>query len=744
MIKNISLYLLFYFFLSNVSSQKIIEGKVVYKEKNETLALEGASVYWKNTNEGTITDIKGDFSLPISKKTNELIISFIGFKTDTLTIFSDKKLIHFLNEDLSTNLDEVSLVERKKSSKLSFKSNQNLILVDANELLKAACCNLSESFETNPSIDVNFSDALTGTKQISMLGLKSPYILISEENIPMVRGASQAFGLTFTPGTWIESIQISKGVGSVVNGFESIAGQINTELKKPYSDNPLFVNLFSSGNGRVELNTHFNKNLSDKWSTGLYIHLNQRNKKIDNNFDGFLDVPISNQVNILNRFQYTDPLNGWVIFYNSRFLSDKKQTGEVLFDPNFDKGFSKLWGSEIETKRWDSAFKLGYVFPQYPYKSFGLQASFSRHDQEAYYGLRNYDIIHQSFFGNLLFNSIFNNTTNKFKSGLNYTLDKYDENIDNQNYIRTDKNIGMFFEWSHDDLEKLSWTAGIRLDFNNNIGTFFTPRLHLRYSFNPSTTIRLSSGSGRKAANIFAENQSLFATNRRIIINKNNNSFYGLLPERAWNYGVSLNHNFRLFSKNSTLTLDYYNTSFVNQVVVDYEKEGTVLFYNLEGNSYSKSFQLKFDINLTPQIEFISAYKNDNVSIDYISGTKQKQLVPLNRYFVNLSWNSIKNIKNKQWKYDFTINGVGNQRLVENSLNSNFNESPSFSIINSQLTRVFSNLFEAYIGIENLGNFTQKNPIIFENDSFNNKFDTSQIWAPILGRMFYLGLRYKI
>tara|TARA_B100001057_G_scaffold500930_1_gene618922 strand:- start:2819 stop:5011 length:2193 start_codon:yes stop_codon:yes gene_type:complete len=730
--------------LSNVSSQKIIEGKVVYKEKNETLALEGASVYWKNTNEGTITDIKGDFSLPISKKTNELIISFIGFKTDTLTIFSDKKLIHFLNEDLSTNLDEVSLVERKKSSKLSFKSNQNLILVDANELLKAACCNLSESFETNPSIDVNFSDALTGTKQISMLGLKSPYILISEENIPMVRGASQAFGLTFTPGTWIESIQISKGVGSVVNGFESIAGQINTELKKPYSDNPLFVNLFSSGNGRVELNTHFNKNLSDKWSTGLYIHLNQRNKKIDNNFDGFLDVPISNQVNILNRFQYTDPLNGWVIFYNSRFLSDKKQTGEVLFDPNFDKGFSKLWGSEIETKRWDSAFKLGYVFPQYPYKSFGLQASFSRHDQEAYYGLRNYDIIHQSFFGNLLFNSIFNNTTNKFKSGLNYTLDKYDENIDNQNYIRTDKNIGMFFEWSHDDLEKLSWTAGIRLDFNNNIGTFFTPRLHLRYSFNPSTTIRLSSGSGRKAANIFAENQSLFATNRRIIINKNNNSFYGLLPERAWNYGVSLNHNFRLFSKNSTLTLDYYNTSFVNQVVVDYEKEGTVLFYNLEGNSYSKSFQLKFDINLTPQIEFISAYKNDNVSIDYISGTKQKQLVPLNRYFVNLSWNSIKNIKNKQWKYDFTINGVGNQRLVENSLNSNFNESPSFSIINSQLTRVFSNLFEAYIGIENLGNFTQKNPIIFENDSFNNKFDTSQIWAPILGRMFYLGLRYKI
>ena len=744
MFKNITIYITFFLYVFNLSAQKIIQGKIVHKVKSETLALEGANVYWKNTNIGTITDESGDFNIYSSDKTNKLIISFLGFITDTLTISSDKKFVHFLTEDLTTNLDEVSLVDRKKSSKLSFTANQNLILVDQSELLKAACCNLSESFETNPSIDVNFSDAITGTKQINMLGLKSPYILISEENIPMIRGASQAFGLTFTPGTWVESIQVSKGTGSVINGFESIAGQINTELKKPFTDVPFFLNLFVSGNGRLELNSHFNRKLSSKWNTGLYINLNQRNQKVNNNSDDFLDVPLTNQFNILNRYQYTDLTKGWVVFYNWRVLNDKKQTGQVSFDPHYDRNSSQIWGGEIDTKRFDSALKIGYVFPEYPYKSFGFQAAYSNHNQESYFGLRKYDINHKSFYTNLLFNSILNNTNNKFKSGLNLSLDSYDENIENTNYSRTDRNFGTFFEWNHADIEKLSWTAGVRLDFNNNIGAFITPRLHFRYAIDSSTILRISSGSGRKAANIFAENQSLFATNRKIFVDKGENPFYGLLPERAWNYGTSISRNFKFLNKNSTLVIDYYITDFINQVIVDYEKEGVVSFYNLDGNSSSKSFQVTFDVNISPQLELITSYKNDKVLIDYRDGRKQKQLVPENRFFFNLSWNSIKNVKNQQWKYDLTTNGVGSQRIVENSINPNFNQSPSFSLINTQLTRVFSSSSEIYIGIENIGNYTQKNPIIFENEPFNNKFDSSQVWAPIFGRMFYLGFRYKI
>ena len=741
----IKYYIFIFLFCTNVlKSQEVIKGKIVYKQERETLALEGANVYWLDTNQGTTTDELGDFNLKLSKKSNRLVISYLGFHPDTLKIVSNKKIIHFLEEDLSTNLDEVSLIERKKTSKLSFIETQNTILVDANELLKAACCNLSESFETNPSIDVSFSDALTGTKQINMLGLKSPYILISEENIPMVRGASQAYGLTFTPGTWVESIQISKGTGSVVNGFESIAGQINTELKKPSTDNPFFLNLFGSKNGRLELNTHLNKKITDKWSTGLFIHLNQRNQKIDKNSDNFLDVPIANQVNILNRFQYMDPLKGLVIFYNLRFLNDQKQIGEISFNPDTDKNSSMIWGSEIETKRFDTALKVGYVYPEYPYKSFGLQTAYSNHDQKAYYGLRNYDIFHESFYSNLLYNSILNNTNNKFKTGLNFSLDKYVENIDNKDFSRIDKNLGAFFEWSHDDLENLSWTAGIRVDFNNNIGTFITPRLHFRYALNTTTIIRLSSGTGRKAANIFAENQPIFGSNRRIYIENGSSPFYGLLPEKAWNYGLSLSKSLQLFNKNTNIVFDYYNTRFSNQVVVDYEEEGRVSFYNLNGNSSAESLQVTFDIDLTSQLQFKSAYKNDNVSIDYKSGTKQKQLVPRNRVFANLSWKSIKSMNDKQWLYDITFHHLGNQRLVENTLLPNITQSPSYSILNMQLTRVFSNFSEIYMGIENLGNYTQINPITNSEQPFNANFDTSQVWAPIFGRMIYGGFRYKL
>ena len=321
----------------------------------------------------------------------------------------------------------------------------------------------------------------------------------------------------------------------------------------------------------------------------------------------------------------------------------------------------------------------------------------------------NYDIFHESFYSNLLYNSILNNTNNKFKSGLNFSLDRYVENIDSKDFSRTDKNLGAFFEWSHDDLEKLSWTAGIRVDFNNNIGTFVTPRLHFRYAFNTTTIIRLSSGTGRKAANIFAENQPIFGSNRRIYIDKGTNPFYGLSPERAWNFGVSISKSLQLLNKNTNLVFDYYNTRFSNQVIVDLEKEGRVSFYNLNGNSSAKSLQVTFDIDLTTQLQFKSAYKNDNVSIDYRSGTKQKQLVPKNRVFANLSWKSIKNTKDKQWLYDVTLHHLGNQRLVENSTLPNTTQSPSYSILNMQLTRVFSNFSEIYMGIENvIGQYLQK------------------------------------
>jgi outer membrane receptor for ferrienterochelin and colicin len=727
-----------------VYSQDPLSGVIQYKENNKIYPLIGASVFWKNTTIGTVTDMEGAFRLERAPATDLLIISYIGFITDTLKI--DTSFIsHQMTQNQEDELDEVTLTQRRKASQKSFIETQNILKVSSEELLKAACCNLSESFETNPAIDVNFADALTGTKQIKMLGLSSPYLLISEENIPMVRGASQAYGLTFTPGTWVESIQISKGAGSVTNGFESIAGQINTELKKPLTDIPFFLNLFASINGRYEMNTHFNHRLNDYWSTGFYLHGNKRTQKFDNNNDGFLDLPVSEQINLMNRWQYTDLENGWVSFLSWRYLNDEKLLGALSYNLQRDRGMKSHWGSEIKTKRWDASFKVGYVFPETPYQSFGFQTAYSSHDQDSYYGLRTYDINQQSFYTNLIFNSIIGNTLNKFKVGLNYSFDEYVEQVDGDLYNRADRNVGSFFEFSHDNNDNFSWIAGIRVDFHNNFGSFLTPRIHVRYVALEEFVIRLSAGSGRKAANIFAENQTLFATNRSINIQSSQGKIYGLNPEKAWNYGLGLSKSFYIGSPNKmTLSADYYITRFTDQVVVDWESPRQISFYNLEGQSSAKSFQLELDYYYRNFLNFRAAYKNYDVQMDYKSGFMQKPLLAKNRFFANLGWESKISPMDKQWRWDLTYHYLGAQRLVHNILDRPRGFSPSYSLWNTQLTRVFSKKFEIYLGGENIGNYKQLSPIIGANDPFGVDFDAAQIYAPIFGGMVYSGLRLKI
>ncbi|MAX70735.1 MAG: TonB-dependent receptor, partial [Flavobacteriaceae bacterium] len=323
-------YIIIFMFLGyTLTAQEQLEGIILESETSKEMPLSGANVYWLGSSVGTITKDDGTFSLPYKFSFERLVISYVGFKTDTIEVKENKYIKHILRA--SEELDAVVLTSRNQTTTKSYLKATNTFTVSSDELLKAACCNLSESFETNPSIDVNFADAVSGTKQIKMLGLTSPYILIATENIPAIRGASQAYGLSFIPGTWVESIQITKGAGSVVNGFESIAGQINTELVKPNTDDRLFVNAFAGLNGRYELNTHINQKVSDKWSTGLYVHGNLRDQKFDNNDDSFLDVPLKQQINVMNRWQYQDAEKGWVSFFNVRFLNDEKQVGQVDF-----------------------------------------------------------------------------------------------------------------------------------------------------------------------------------------------------------------------------------------------------------------------------------------------------------------------------------------------------------------------------------------------------------------------------
>lgn len=646
-------------------------------------------------------------------------------------------------------LDEVKIESKTRGLQKSLTKTTNTTTVSSKELLKAACCNLAESFETNPSIDVNFSDALTGTKQIKMLGLTSPYLLIAEENIPMVRGASQVYGLSFVPGTWVESIQITKGAGSVVNGYESISGQINTELIKPLKDIPFFLNAYGDSGNRYELNTHFNRKLGKHWASSLFIHGNTRVGKNDMNNDGFLDNPLGKQLNLTNRWQYTNAEKGWVSFFNVKYLNDQKQSGQVDFDPNKHRGTTTFWGSEINTERLDFSTKTGYVFKGMPYQSMGWQNAFSYHNQESYFGLRTYHIKQQSAYSNFIFNSIIQNTRNKFSTGLNFTLDRYTEWVNTTDYSRIDNSIGTFFEYTFDNGKTFSYIIGGRVDYHNRLGVFMTPRLHVRYNPWDLGVFRFSVGRGKRAANIFAENQQYFGSSRQFVIQNSGGKLYGLDPEIAWNYGVSFTQKFRLFNKNSEVTLDVYRTDFQNQVVVDVMQNAQqVLFYNLQGRSYANSVQLDFNIEPIHKLNIRNSFKYYDLATDYQSGRYQRPLQPRYRFFTNVEYETKTTDKNRFWKMDVTYNWLGKQQLPTtqgNPVSEQLgNQSPAYSLINAQVTRVFSKTLEMYIGGENLFNYRQERAVLGTDTPFGNYFDSTIIFAPVFGRMLYAGLRFKI
>lgn len=743
-----NLFILLYFIPTLLFAQDKIKGNIFeISLEGIELPLFGANVIWEGSSVGTVSDQDGNFLLPYDKSYKTLVFSYVGFETKKIDVKTPSEFIKIILQPTDT-LGTVIVKARKKTSATSYIASQNITVISSEALLKAACCNLSESFETNPSIDVNFSDAVSGTKQIKMLGLNSPYILITNENIPSVRGAAQVYGLSFIPGSWVESIQVTKGAGSVTNGFESITGQINAELVKPLTDPKLFVNIYGSINGRLELNTHLNSRLNSNWSTGIYIHADTRNQTFDKNKDSFLDMPLGKQINMMNKWQYTNLEKGLVTLINFRFLDDQKQTGQANYNPSIHKFGGTVWGSEVDTKRFDFSGKFGYINPEITYQSLGFQLAYSQHEQAAYFGNRIYDIDHKSVYTNLVYNSIISNSRHKIKTGITFSHDAYEEQVENNAFARNENSIGGFFEYAFDNLDNLSLTAGMRLDHHNLLGTFLTPRFHVRYTPWGNSALRFSIGRGKRLANIFAENQRFFASNRAINIQNSNGVIYGLDPEIAWNYGLSMLQGFTLFERKADITIDFYRTDFQNQVVVDYETPTEINFYNLNGESFANNLQIEFNYTPLERLDLKSAYKHYDVKTQYNSGELQKPLTPKYRFFSNVSYETVSNNKGGMWKFDSTYNWIGQQRF-SSTLQSpeNFQlpaNSPTFSTLNAQITKVFSNQFEIYIGGENITNERQNNPILGAQNPFESNFDSTFVYGPIFGSMYYAGLRFKL
>jgi len=723
---------------------KRVKGVVLQENaKGKFEPMPNASVYWLGTRKGVITDSLGVFEINTDTSTQQLIISYTGFKADTLTVVhaNDLKVIMASKGQLN----EVTIFSRQLGSFIPYLNPIRTQVMTGAELLKAACCNLSESFETNPSVDVSYNDAVTGSKQIQMLGISGNYTQLTVENLPGPRGLATPLGLNSIAGPWIESIQLTKGTGSVVNGFESIAGQINVELKKPESAEKLLGNIYVNDQGKTDLNLNVATKLNEKWATALLLHDNFMNNALDMNMDGFKDMPTGNTFSLVNRYKY-DNSNGVLAQFGVKVLNDQKVGGETSFNENSDKYTQNRYGLAINTQRYELFGKLGYVFPQQKFKSIGLQFNASDYQQASYFGLTNYNANQQSFFTNLIYQSIINSTIHKFRTGFSFQYDKYNEDYNLNSYVRKEIVPGTFFEYTYTPNDQWSLVAGIRGDNNNIYGSFITPRLNIRYEPVIGTVFRLSAGKGQRTANIFAENNSLFVSQRSLMImGQNNSGAYSLNPEISWNKGISLDQKFNVFNNPATLSLDYFRNDFKNQVVVDIESAKKIHIYNLAGKSYSNSFQA--EVNMTPftKLDIRVAYRYFDVKQTYSGNLLDRPFIAKHRAFLSVDYAT-----NNDWKFNYTVTFNGKKRIV-NPYESYVSfipptSSPSYYLMNAQVSKSFgnNNPMDIYVGVENISNFFQQNTIISADDPFGPNFDAAMIWGPVTGRMLYVGWRIKI
>ncbi len=719
-----------------------IRGKVIEDHEGHKSPLIGANVYWVGTTTGTATNEAGEFKLKRQPENSMLVVSFIGYKSDTINVSGEKEITVLLEE--AGDLEEVEVVRRQKSSHISMLKSQKVEVISEKELLKAACCNLSESFETNPSVDVTFTDAVTGTRQIQMLGLAGPYTQITRENMPDIRGLSSIYGLTFTPGTWVDGIQLIKGTGSVINGYESIAGQINVDLRNPATMDKLYLNFYGNEKGRIEGNANIGIDVAENLGTGIMLHVNNSSIKHDRNNDGFMDSPLSQQYIFLNRWElYNDKGVHFQVGIKGTFIS--KNGGQIDFNPDTDEGTTNAWGMFMGIQRMEAWAKLGKVNQNKPWQSVGFQVSGVTHKQDSYFGLTSYDASQNSFYANLLYQSIISNSNHKFKTGLSFQYDKYRELLNLANYDRVEAVPGAFFEYAYSSTTKFNLVAGMRLDYHNLYGLFYSGRFHMRYALAERTMLRASIGNGHRTANIFSDNSGLFASSRQFIISGDGSDKpFGLDQESAWNVGFSLTQNFTLDYREGIISADFFRTEFVNQVVVDLDQSTQqVSFYNLDGKSYSNSFQIQLDYELIKRLDMRIAYRWYDVKTTYHGELMNKPLVAKHRAFINLAYET-----RSHWKFDYTLNWQDHKRIPNTSGNPEQyqldDQSPQFFLMNAQVSKTFREKLEIYVGTENLLNFKQPDPILASDDPFGPYFDASLIWGPVFGRNIYFGVRLKI
>ena len=718
-----------------------------------------ANVWWMEGKSSVETDEDGNFTLKSLKGDNiTLIAAYVGYMQDTVKVIENGTVLLAAEEVVFTlvpesELDGITVTGRQQSNFLSKRTAFKAEVITAAGLCKMACCSLAESFESSASVSVGYSDAVTGAKQIKLLGLSGSYTQMLDETRPVMRGLASPFGLTYVPGQWLESIQIAKGPSSVVNGLEAITGQINVEHRKPTTETPLFVNLFLNNNLRAEANVASSLQLNDKWSTVIMGHVSKDNEVHDGNGDNFRDDPLARQLNLDNRWLYFNP-NGTQVRFGFKVMDDVRVGGHKDYEEGMrdEWGLDKLiqsgiWGNEIHNCGASGFFKLGIPLNEDQTRNIAVVADYSYYDMESIYGQKDFGGYQNMGFFNAMYHQDINEQ-HKFTLGLSGRLDdvrsRYKDAAGNgtvMDFNVDDKVMGAYGEYTYTLDEKISLVAGLRADYSSMFGWQAAPRASLKYSFSDQTILRLTGGRGFRTPHVITDNLGVLSHGGSLRIADN------LPAEDAWTFGGNFTQYFKIGDRESNyFSFDYFRTTFNHKVVYDWDlsaKDNVVEIYDFAdatlGNNQAYTDTYQFDLSVEPIERFtaIATFRYSNAKISM----KDKGLVdaPMTSKYkavLNLQYALPMN----KWTFDFTAQLNGPCTLPDIMGGG---ESDIYPMLFAQVTKKL-NFVDVYVGVENITGYTQDNPIINAANPYSKDFNASMVWGPLMGRMFYVGMRYTL
>ncbi|RTL53336.1 MAG: TonB-dependent receptor [Hydrotalea sp. AMD] len=730
------------FMMPGISAAQSLKGKVV-TENNKPLA--GASVHWLDLPNGTITDSLGIFELQFSKNTvKKLVVSYVGYRSDTIAINNEEAVEIRLAE--GKQLGEVIVTGKRPGIYISEISPIKTEVITKVELKKAACCDLAGCFETQASVQPQTTNVITNSKELRILGLSGVYNQVLIDGMPMIQGLSYTYGISSIPGTLVDNIYISKGANSVIQGFESISGQINVETKEPDNTDKLLLNLYANS----FLEKHLNANYSfkyKKWSSLAAFHTVQPANRIDRDNDKFMDLPLLTRYMISNKWKYGNDRDwGWSSRIGIRYLNEQRIGGQTNFNINTDKGTTNAYGQTVNIQQPELWTKTSYRFND-KHKITFIGSSFYQ-NQHSFFGTTKYSASQTNIYANLQYELLYKEK-HILKTGISYRHLSLNEDISftanplNRTfagrYQRIENIPGIFaentFNWKGD---KLVWITGIRADFHNQFGTYITPRTLLKYEIKENSTFRASVGTGWRTVNLFSENVGLLASSRDIVFTEQ------LKPEKAINFGANFTQKFDSKNIEGYISIDYYRTQFQNQIFPDYDASPSkAIISNFTGKSISDGFQVEAYSKFFSRFEAKAAYVYLDV---YRKVNGRKFVLPFNPAHKILSTLSYKPLTSK-WHLDVNIHWYGVQQLPNTSANPPEFQRPQkskpFTLVNAQFTKTWKQ-FEVYAGCENIFDFRQQRPIISWQNPFSPYFDTSSVWGPTRGRELYLGVRFMI